>query len=135
MSTPYQNNNKRTFILPFPPSINQYWRHIPMKTKSCTIVRSMLSARARSFRNGALAAIKQQTPTPRPDLIDYPVRVTLEYHPKTARKYDVDNFSKGVLDALTHARIWDDDYLVNELILIKGKKKPPGSVVVTIERL
>lgn len=121
-------------LLPFPPSINGYWKQITLKTKSGKTFRSTgLSARAKQFRIAALVLIKKQYPTHQ--IIDYPVQVTIYLHPPTLRRYDVDNFNKGILDVLTHANIWTDDELVYDLRIIKAGKQKGGNVIVKIEKL
>ncbi|AWH32205.1 RusA family crossover junction endodeoxyribonuclease [Stenotrophomonas sp. SAU14A_NAIMI4_8] len=60
------------------------------------------------------------------EFIEVPVRVCITVtlkKPKTTKlphpKPDVDNFAKGVLDAMTQAELWSDDTLVRELAVIK----------------
>ncbi len=121
-------------LLPFPPSVNSYWTQVVIKTKSGKSFRSTaLSKRAKEFRKAALITIKQQYPIH--TIIDYPVRVFIQLHPATLRKYDVDNFNKGILDVLTHANIWTDDELVHDLRIVKAEKQKGGNVVVKIEKL
>ena len=121
-------------LLPFPPSINTYWKQVVIKLKSGKSFRSTaLSKRARQFRTDALISIKQQYPVHQ--LIDYPVRVTIQLHPPTLRAYDVDNFNKGILDVLTHANIWVDDVLVHDLRIVKAEKQKGGNAIVKIEKL
>lgn len=121
-------------LLPFPPSVNAYWTQVVIRMKSGKSFRSTaLSKRARLFRNEALICIKQQYPIH--TIIDYPVKVSIQLHPPTLRKYDVDNFNKGVLDVLTHANIWTDDALVHDLRIVKKEKYKGGAVIVYIEKL
>lgn len=121
-------------LLPFPPSVNGYWNQVIIKTKSGKSFRSAaLSKRAKAFRKAALITIKQQYPIH--TIIDHPVKVFIQLHPPTLRKYDVDNFNKGILDALTHANIWVDDELVHDLRIVKAEKQKGGNVIVKIEKL
>lgn len=121
-------------LLPFPPSINGYWKQIVLRTKSGKSFRSTgLTKRAKQFRIDALALIKKQYPIH--TIIDFPVKVFIQLHPPTLRKYDVDNFNKGILDALTHANIWVDDELVYDLRIVKREKVKAGAVIVKIEKL
>jgi crossover junction endodeoxyribonuclease RusA len=59
------------------------------------------------------------------------VRLTL--HPPTLRKYDCDNFTKAVFDALTHAEFWEDDEQVDRLVIEKAEKVKGGKVIVRVE--
>jgi crossover junction endodeoxyribonuclease RusA len=121
-------------LLPFPPSVNSYWNQVVMKTKSGKSFRSTaLTKRAKEFKKAALITIKKQYPIH--TIIDFPVKVFIQLFPPTLRKYDVDNFNKGILDALTHANIWTDDDLVHDLRIIKKEKVKYGAVIVKIERL
>lgn len=120
-------------LLPFPPSINTYWRNTLIKTRKGPVLRTLLSKRGRQYRDDAIILIKKQVPVH--DVIDYKVKMTIAFYPPTLRKYDVDNFSKAILDALTHANIWVDDELVYDLRTVKKEKHNGGAAVVSIERL
>ena len=39
---------------------------------------------------------------------------------------------KALLDSLTHAGVWEDDSLVDDLRLIRGEVRKPGGCVVEI---
>ena len=111
--------------LPFPPSTNTYWRrsgnHIHISNKG------------RQYRHDVIAIIEhEQCGT----FDDARVRVTMQLIPPTKRKYDVDNFSKALLDAITHAGVWNDD---EQIDILSVYKRPPipkeGCVVVTIKEI
>lgn len=119
--------------LPFPPSINTYWRNILLKTRKGVVARTLLSKRGREYRVVAVSAIRAQVG--RPKIIDHRVKVTITLHPPTLRKYDVDNFNKAILDAITHAKVWLDDELVYQLTISKEVKVKGGRAIVLIERL
>lgn len=62
------------------------------------------------------------------------VKVVLVFNctkPKTGKlltpRGDVDNYAKGVLDAITHKGWWTDDTLVQELHVAKHYASPPGT--------
>ena len=121
-------------LLPFPPSVNTYWKQIVLRTRTGKSFRSTgLSKRAKAFRIEALYTIKQQYPIHQ--IIDYPVKVTIYLYPPSLRKYDVDNFNKGILDVLTHANIWIDDELVHDLRILKRHKVKGGRAIVDIQKL
>ncbi len=108
--------------LPFPPSVNTYWR------RSGTHMH--ISKAGAAFRIAALGIVGIQDRTLFPT---QHLRVILELHRKDHRRYDVDNFSKGVLDALTHARIWGDDSQIDELHIRRGPVEKPGYCLVSIQ--
>jgi crossover junction endodeoxyribonuclease RusA len=108
------------FTLPWPPSVNGYWRNFRG--------RQIISKRGREFREAAvslLSSLDEKT-------IDYPVSVSIHYYPPTKRAFDLDNFSKGILDAMQHSGLLEDDSLVHELHLYKEFKDPPGRAEVTV---
>jgi len=110
------------FILPWPPSINGYWRTVNN--------RQIISKRGRTYRAeiyteflfiGLLN-----------ELIDKNVNVHMILNPPTLRKYDVDNFTKAVFDGLTAAKFWVDDEQVQKLTVEKGKKIKGGDVEISV---
>ena len=113
-----------TLTLPWPPSVNTYWRRVGNKT--------ILSAAARAYRAAAVAACIEQN-TPR--LGAARVRVSVIAYPPDRRRRDLDNLHKGVLDALAFARVFDDDSQIDELSIIRGAVEKPGRVIVRLEAL
>lgn len=113
------------FELPFPPSINGYWRTFRN--------RQIISKRGRDYR--ALAVEAMQSLNLHGENLTERLSVRLKLHPPTLRKYDCDNFTKAVFDALTHALFWQDDEQVDRLTIIKGDKVKGGKVVVYVEEL
>lgn len=61
-------------------------------------------------------------------------RVTLfaAIHPADRRRQDLDNRSKLLQDALTHAGVWLDDEQIDELHLVRGAVIKGGLVKVVI---
>jgi len=112
--------------LPFPPSVNTYWR-TPRKGQLAGM--TLLSVAARKFRADALRAVGPRR------RIDGRVSVTIVLNPPDRRRRDLDNFSKGVLDALSHAGVWLDDEQVDRLVLVRGTVGKPGSAVVVIDEV
>jgi crossover junction endodeoxyribonuclease RusA len=52
--------------------------------------------------------------------------------PPDRRKRDLDNYMKGLLDALTNGKLWVDDSLINQLHIYRGEVVTDGSVRVEI---
>lgn len=113
-----------TLTLPFPPSVNTYWRRVGSRT--------VLSAKAREYRGAAIAACLEQSA---PRLGQARVRVSVIAYPPDRRRRDLDNLHKGILDALTFAQVFDDDSQIDELSIIRAYPEAPGRVLVTIEAL
>lgn len=119
------------YRLPFPPSVNTYWRK--GRTKGGKPV-TFLSPKAKEFRVDVLAAVQLNSMTPPPWLLPLKGRlaVHIELTAPTKRKYDVDNFCKGTLDALMHAGVFEDDEQIDELRVKRLHVEPPGCCDVTI---
>jgi crossover junction endodeoxyribonuclease RusA len=100
--------------LPFPPSVNSYWRTATINGQK----RTMLSAKGRSYRNDAIAACVDSGAF---STISGRVRVCLTFCRKDRRAYDLDNFAKAVLDALQHAGVIEDDGQIDHLVLVRGE--------------
>jgi crossover junction endodeoxyribonuclease RusA len=105
--------------LPWPPSINHYWRHARGK--------HYISAEGKAYRDtvrDVLAAGRAQTLSGR-------VAVTIVANPPDRRKRDLDNVLKALLDALTHAGLWTDDEQIDDLRIVRDRVVAPGRVAVT----
>ena len=111
------------FELPFPPSINGYWRTFRN--------RRIISKRGREYRAQAIEVM--QSLNLKGESVSERLSVRLTLHPPTLRKYDCDNFTKAVFDALTHADFWEDDEQVDRLVIEKAEKVKGGKVIVKVE--
>ena len=114
--------------LPFPPSVNTYWRapnRGPLKG------RHLISAAGRTFQSAACAAILDQLRRlPKPST--EPATVEILLFPPDARRRDIDNYNKALFDALTHAGVWEDDSQVKKMLVEWGPIVKGGSVEITI---
>lgn len=117
---------RETITLPWPPSVNTYWR-TPRSGKLAGM--TMLSVKAREYRKAAVEAIGYRLPT------TSRAAVSILLCAPTKRSFDLDNHVKAILDALTHAHFWLDDSQVDRLTIIRGTTGKPGSAVVTIEEI
>lgn len=110
-------------ILPFPPSVNTYWRNFQG--------RMLISKKGREYR----AAVAEQV------LIQKAakhytgkVRMSIEAWRPDERRRDLDNLLKAPLDALTHAGVYMDDHLIVDLRIYWADEKG-GQLKVKIEEI
>ena len=113
-------------VIPWPPSVNGYWRTFGG--------RQILSKRGRVFREAGALAIASQVSADRPPMTGR-LAVEITLCPPTVRSFDIDNFAKAPLDLLTHVGIWADDSQVDSLTIRRDKKRKGGCAMVTIRRL
>ncbi len=114
--------------LPFPPSVNSYWR---APNKGPLAGRHLISAEGRKFRSDAAAAvIEQLRRIPKPFISDLSVHVVLS--PPTRHRRDLDNYLKALFDALTHSNVWQDDSQIKHMEVSWGPLTKTGSAEVTI---
>ena len=93
--------------LPFPPTVNTYYRNVKGRT--------LMSERGRNFRNIALMCCAfQKVPA---IAIGTRLSVILNLYPPNHRKWDIDNRAKACLDALQHAGVIPDDEQVDRLTI------------------
>lgn len=107
---------------PFPPSVNNYY----VKTRNGVFI----SKRGKQFRKELEKSISEQIPNLN-EITDR-IKVGIILYPPDKRDRDVDNYNKSLLDALTHAGIWNDDKLIDQLPIYRGEVVKYGKVVVII---
>lgn len=119
-----------TIVLPFPPSVNGYWRHVVIGKS----VRTLLSAAGREFKRKVARALQAQLGGQREPILGH-CRLYVALHAPDRRRRDVDNYAKALLDSLTEAGVWADDSQIRDLRLVWGAVLPGGKAVVTIRQL
>ena len=100
--------------LPWPPTINSYYSSGHGKVK-------YVSAKGRIFRDQVAQAIAEQAPGL--TLADR-LYVEVVLHAPDKRTRDLDNYMKALLDALTLARLWEDDSQIDQLSILRGVIAP-----------
>lgn len=113
--------------LPWAPSMNTYWRHVPIKGKP----RTLISKKGREFKS----AVKQLCAIVGRDAITESVAVEILAYPPDKRKRDLDNLLKPILDALTEGGIWGDDSQVDDLRIIRKDIRKTGEIVVMVKAI
>lgn len=109
--------------LPFPPSVNTYWRN--------TRKGVLISASGRSFRSNALADIMEQLRRAT-EPITVNVAVSVILYPPDKRPRDLDNYLKAAFDSLTHAGVWVDDKQIKRFEVEWGPLTKRGKMEITI---
>ncbi len=116
-----------TLELPFPPSVNHYWR----KGRNVTYI----SKEGQHFIQDVAAIVTRAFLANdwQPWGEDVRLNVALVLHAPTRRKYDIDNRIKATLDALVKAGLFEDDEQVDTLGVSRGEyRKNAGCCYVTI---
>ena len=70
-----------------------------------------------------------------PKLGDSKLKITMVLFPRDKRKIDIDNRIKAVLDALEDAGVFNNDFQVDHLEIIRGEPVKNGGIRVLIETI
>ncbi len=108
--------------LPYPPSVNHYWRRVGMHT--------LISREGRTFRQNVCALLGRGGPPHGGRLA-----VALDAFPPDHRRRDLDNIQKPVLDALEHAGVYADDSQIDLLVTRRQDAVLGGKLLVTLADL
>jgi Holliday junction resolvase RusA-like endonuclease len=106
--------------LPYPPSINHYWRRVGNQT--------LISREGRRFRARVLTILAALHVEP----MTGPLHVEVDLHPPDRRRRDIDNVQKALLDALQHGGAYEDDGQIDRLVLTRCACAEGGKTVVRI---
>lgn len=110
------------YRLPWPPTVNGYWG---TNKKG----RKYLKTEGKLYRQAAIQAIGDV------DTRSDKVAVIAIFSPPDVRIRDVDNYWKGLLDAMTAAGVWVDDSQVKLQVGWMADKVKGGRVDVYVEEL
>lgn len=110
-----------TIDLPWPPSVNTYWRHVGHKT--------LLSKQGREYRSeiGAILLLARLG-----SFGTSPLDVSIEAFPPDLRRRDLDNLPKALFDSLQHAGLYDDDSQIQRFSIERRGVVKGGKLTVTI---
>lgn len=106
--------------LPYPPTVNTYWRRVGAKT--------LISKKGRQFRSAVEAIIFPM----RLKKLSGELVVEVDVFPPDKRRRDIDNISKALLDSLEHAGVYDDDSQIRRLTIERQMNVAGGRSVVRI---
>lgn len=115
--------------LPYPPSVNTYWRHISSGRMKG---RTLISEAGRRYREAIkVSAIAEAWPRFGAEMR---LRVSIDAFMPDRRRRDIDNVLKAALDSLTHAELWGDDNQIDDLRIVR-KPTLGGMVRVSVETI
>ena len=116
--------------LPWPPSVNVYWRNVGGRV--------LISREGRAYARVVYGCALEQSMTTlsvgRKAFVA-PVSVDIIAYPPNRARRDLDNLPKAILDALTKARVWEDDSLVHDLRIRWGEVRKGGEIKITINAM
>lgn len=110
------------FDLPYPPSVNHYWRRVGART--------LISRGGRVFRAAVCSLLAARGVHP----LSGPLVVDVLIHPPDRRRRDIDNVQKALLDALQHGGAYGDDSQIVRLTIEKGQPMEGGKTIVQIRK-
>src|SRR5690606_18925410 len=105
---------------------NGYWR---APTTGKLAGRHLISEKGRNYRKAAIAEVHRQY---KGGPLTGRLEVHLVLYPPDRRKRDIDNYCKGLFDALSHAGFWVDDEQIDRLTIIKGLPEKGGSCLLEV---
>ena len=114
--------------LPFPPSVNRYWRH---PTTGPLAGRHLISEEGRAYRD----AVAQRAVVHGARRQLGRLSLAVEAFPPDQRRRDLDNLLKALLDGLQHAGVVVDDAQFDALSIRRMQPVAGGMVLVRIGEL
>jgi len=101
--------------LPYPPSVNHYYRRVGPRT--------LISREGRRYREQVCAILRTLCVRP----LEGPLEVRIDAYPPDRRRRDADNLLKSCLDALQHGGLYRDDSQIVRLQIEKRGCVPGGT--------
>ena len=109
-----------TLTLPFPPTVNTYYRNVGGVVK--------ISEKGRAYRKAVADQVLIQRGAKH---LSGRLSVHVEAYVPDKRVRDLDNLFKAILDSLTHAGCWGDDGQIDALSI---RRMPIGGMVLVTVR-
>jgi Holliday junction resolvase RusA-like endonuclease len=106
-----------TIELPYPPSVNCYYRHVGFRT--------LISREGRAYRTTVCSILRRAGVRP----MDGTLAVGLDLYPPDGRRRDCDNVLKALLDAMQHGGMYHDDSQIKKLLVVMREQVVPGGNV------
>ena len=113
-----------TLTLPWPPSVNHYWRSVQGRV--------LISREGRAYRETVAEAALVR----RVKALTGRLELHIQAVPPDRRRRDLDNVLKSLLDALQHAGCYEDDSQIDRLSIERQPRpEAPGQVRVTVQEM
>ena len=116
MQTPTDSTPIFEVTLPWPHTINTYWRH-KITGRLATVY---ITQQGKQYRQAVNNLVLEAAMLQRYLKATGPLRVEIEAYPPDRRKRDLDNILKSLLDSLTHAGVWEDDSQIDDLRIYRS---------------
>ena len=107
-----------TLELPYPPSVNRYYRHVGFRT--------LISREGRAYRRLVCAILRRAGVRP----LDGTLAMGIDLYPPDSRRRDCDNTLKALLDAMQFGGTYHDDSQIKKLLVIMRQQVVPGGKVI-----
>jgi crossover junction endodeoxyribonuclease RusA len=109
--------------LPFPPSVNHYYRRWRGRT--------LISREGRKFRARVVSILAARGMR----RLDGPLMVEVDVYPPDHRRRDIDNVQKSLFDAIQHGGVYRDDSQIDDIHIRRRTTFPGGKVIVRINTI
>lgn len=109
--------------LPFPPSVNHYYRRVGPRT--------LISREGRRYRERVCAILASLGI----GVMEGLLHVEIEVYPPNRRRRDADNLQKALLDALQHGGLYADDSQIRQLTIEMRGCVRGGRTLVRLEEI
>lgn len=113
-----------TLELPWPPSINHYWRRNPHGG-------NYISGEGKTYLKFVFLIMRQA----RVQAIDGPVGFKVKLHPPNKLRRDLDNCLKVLIDAVAQGGAFGDDYQIKKIEAEMLHVVPNGKAIVELAAL
>ena len=108
--------------LPWPPSVNHYYRHVGPRT--------LISRAGREYRTAVCGLLAGGGPRKPP--AGGRIALAMDAFPPDRRRRDLDNTLKAVGDSLEHAGVYEDDSQIDLLVVARRELVKGGKVDVHV---
>jgi len=113
-----------SLVLPYPPSLNTYWRNLNGKT--------LLSKKGRLYKTAVCRAVVWAQANKG---LSCRLSVSIVLHPADRRKRDIDNSCKAILDGMQSAGVYLDDCQIDHLLVKRSSVEKGGVALVTVKQI